>query len=58
MYMALEKAECTEMVDIYTLKVSIFYNEKSSLFAPEEMPREIFIVIPYILPIILFRYIS
>lgn len=45
MYMALDKAECTEMVDIYTLTVSIFYNEKSSLFAPEELPREIFIVI-------------
>lgn len=43
--MALDEAESAEMVDIYTLTVSIFYDEKFSLFAPEELPREIFIVI-------------
>lgn len=48
MYVALDKAECTEMVDIYTLTVSIFNNEKFSLFAPEELPFEISIVIPNI----------
>lgn len=48
MYVALDKTECTEIVNIYTLTVSIFYNLKSSLFVPEELPREIFIVIPNI----------
>lgn len=28
------------------LELVFFYNEKSSLFVPEEMPCEIFIVIP------------
>lgn len=48
MCIALDKAKCTKMVNIYTLTVSIFYNEKSSLFAPEDLPCEIFIVIPNI----------
>lgn len=33
-YVALDKAECTKMVDIYTLTVSIFYNEKIQFVYP------------------------
>lgn len=36
------------MVNIYTLTFSIFYNAKSILFTPEELPHEILIVIPNI----------